>query len=390
MTHPRRVVAAFHHSDPGGPLRALAPVLARLAEQGAEVVSVVPRPGRAADELAQLGRVVALGHDALTLPRDPATALALAPRLRAEARRFRAVLRRERADFALVATTTLPALTLAARLERVPSIVWAAELYRQGTHGDPVRFRVGRTALRVNARLATVTVPISHAVGRLLPRGTASVVVYPAIEAPSADGDAGAFRRRHAIPAARPCLATLGNVARGRGQDVAIRALADLRRDHPEAQLVVAGTPHPRPADRAYAAELEALAARLGVRDAVHLCGFARAEDVFAVADIVLNPARFAETFGIASTEALAAGRPVVSTDVGAIPEVLHDGRHALLVPPDRPDAMAAAVRRLLDEPALSERLVAAGREHVLRSFSAERQLPRFERAIQLALARGR
>lgn len=383
---PRSVVLALHLSEPGGPSRSLRPVVERLADRGARVVLAVPRWGRAAEELASLGRIEVLGHEALTIPRRPDQLVARLRRTRSEARRFRALLRRERADLAIISTTTLPALALAARLEHVASVVYAAELYRQGTRADPLRHRVGRAALATNAHLAGATVACAHAVARLLPEGTPHTVVYPVIEPHAGESDAAGFRRRHDLPDRRPWLATMGNLARGRGQDVAIRALAELRTDHPEAQLLVAGAAHPRPADRSYAAGLLDLATRLGVRDAVHLCGFARPGDVFAVADVVVNPARFAETFGIVATEALVAGVPVVSTDVGAVPEVLSHERHALLVPPDRPGAIAGAVRRLLDDPQLAAQLVAQGREHVLTTFTAERQLPCFDEAIELAM----
>jgi glycosyltransferase involved in cell wall biosynthesis len=385
VSAPRKVVAAFHLSEPSGPARALQPALARLARD-AEVVVAVPGPGRTAEEVRAFARPVTLGHGPLMFPTGAGEARDLPGRLRGEVRRFRALLRAEGADLAIVATTTLPALTLAARLEGVPTVVYATELFRHGSRGDDLRAVIGRGAIAANARLASVVVACSHTVAEALPAGTRSEVMYPPIDPEPGVGDAERLRREHGIPATGPCLATLGNVARPRAQDVAIRALAELRRDHPGARLVIGNAPFPRPRDRAYAAEILALAERLGVADAVHMCGFARRDDVFAACDVVLNPARFAETFGIVAMEALVAGRPVVSTSVGAVPEVLEDGRHALLVPPDRPDAMAAAVRRLLADPGLAERLVADGREHVRATFGAERQLPRFERAVALAL----
>jgi glycosyltransferase involved in cell wall biosynthesis len=385
---PRRVVVALHLPDPSGPWRSLQPALDRLAARGAEIVVAVPRIGRVATELTAGARAEATGHGPLMLPRRPAAAAATAVALRADARRFRALLRREHPDLVIVATTTLPALVLAARRERVPTIVYAAELYRQGAAGDRLRSRIGRGAIRLNERLATVTVPCSHAVAGQLRHPDRAIVFYSPI-GPAEEGDGDALRRRHAIPGSGPVIATIGNIARGRGQDVAIRALAELRRERPGARLVIAGTPHPRPMDEAFAEEIDALAASLGVAEAVHRVGFVRPADVFAVADVVVNPARFAETFGIVAMEALAAGRPVVSTHVGAVPEVLRDGEHALLVPPDRPEALVAAIGRLLDDPALAARLVARGREHVGTAFSAERVLPRFDEAVAAALAGG-
>ena len=62
--------------------------------------------------------------------------------------------------------------------------------------------------------------------------------------------------------------------------------------------------------------------------------------------------------------EAMACGTPVVATAVAGIPEVLTDGCNGLLVPPDNPDAMANAVARLLDDPALAARLAQSAWEY--------------------------
>jgi glycosyltransferase involved in cell wall biosynthesis len=69
----------------------------------------------------------------------------------------------------------------------------------------------------------------------------------------------------------------------------------------------------------------------------------------------------------------LVAGRPVVASWAGALPEVLRHDRDALIVTPDRPDELAAAVVRLASEPALVERLVSQGRRRVLERFDQRR-----------------
>jgi glycosyltransferase involved in cell wall biosynthesis len=331
--------------------------------------------------------VAVSGHDGLTLPRDLREAVATAQRMRREVRRMRAILRRERADLAIIATTTLPAFTLAARLERVPAVVCAAELHVVRPQAGHLKTMLGRSVVRANARLAAVTACCSQTVAAQLPPRAARVVAYPHIDAAPA-GDGAAFRRRHAIAAGGPVIAAIGNISHGRGQDVAIRALADLRRDHPDARLVIAGEPHPRPVDRAYAGELRTLVDDLGLAGAVFLCGFERTDDVLAASDVVVNPVRMAEPFGRVAMEALSAGRPVVSSAVGAVPEVLEHDRHALLVAPDRPDLLAAGIRRLLAQPALAARLVADGRAHVRATFSAEQQAARFDEAFAIALGR--
>jgi glycogen synthase len=76
------------------------------------------------------------------------------------------------------------------------------------------------------------------------------------------------------------------------------------------------------------------------------------------------------EPFGIINLEAMACETPVVASAVGGILEVVVDGETGLLVPPARPEALGAALRRVLDDPALARRMGAAGRRRVEAQFS--------------------
>ena len=84
---------------------------------------------------------------------------------------------------------------------------------------------------------------------------------------------------------------------------------------------------------------------------------------VAAACDLYLGPATGGESFGVVLVEAMAAGLPVVASDIPGYDEVVRDGVNGLLVPPGNPDALAAAAGRVLDEPALAGRLAAAGRD---------------------------
>ena len=160
------------------------------------------------------------------------------------------------------------------------------------------------------------------------------------------------------------------------GQDVALRALPIVRRHCPRARLLVVGAPNPRAVDKEFAASLPELAQQLGIADDVVFAGAVEEmADVYAAADVVLNPVRTAESFGRVMAEALVAGTPVVASRVGAVPEVIRDEVDALLIQPDDPVRLAGAAVRILQDEELSRRLVVRGQERVRTTFGFEQDL---------------
>ncbi len=113
---------------------------------------------------------------------------------------------------------------------------------------------------------------------------------------------------------------------------------------------------------------------RSGLGDRVRLAGFA--EDlpaVMAALDVALYVPVESEGMSRVVFEYLAAGRPLVASRVGVVPEVLADGEHALLVPAGDAGALAAALARLVGDPALRARLGEAGRRLVVERYSGAR-----------------
>jgi glycosyltransferase involved in cell wall biosynthesis len=384
-----RALAVFHLSGYGGPQRSLVQAMDWLRGRGS-VEFIVPELGPTADTYRPLGPVDAAGHSALTYARGPVAGARALAQLAREARAFRRELRRRRPDLVVVVTTTLPALLIAARLERIPAVVYAAELYGQTWKGAPLLRFWGWLLAGGTALLSSGLVCCSRAVARQFPRRPRRplAIAYPPIATDYERGSRERGRRRFGLENADPCLVVPGAVTRGRGQDVALRALAIVRRTFPEARLLIVGAPHPRPVDVEFARELRELARALGVEDAVVFAEPTdEMADVYAAADVVVNPARFAEPFGRVAPEALIAGKPVAASRVGALPEVIRDGVDGLLVRPDEPDELAAAVIRLVEDPELATRLVSAGRRRVLEEFGHERDLAGWIAAIESAVS---
>lgn len=378
-----RAVTAFHLGGVGGPSRSLAGAMAWLAE-GGEVTSLFPEDGDAAAEYRALGPVGVAPYSALTYARTPPAAARAARGLARDVRTFRRELRRLRPDLLVVVTTVLPAALAAARLEGVPAVVYAAEVYSQEWKRSPALELWGAGLARGTARLASGLVCCSRLVARQFSGARVPLAVaYPPIGSEHAGGDRAAGRARFGCEEADPCIAVVGNLSRGRGQDLAIRALAEVRREAPAARLLLVGAAHPRPVDLDYAAELRALARELGVEDAVAFAGSVPGiADVYAAADVVVNPARSAESFGRVAAEALVAGRPPVTADVGAVREVIRDGVDGIVVPPEQPGAIAAAVLGLRRDPERARRLVAAGAERVRSEFGPEQDLAAWRSVI--------
>jgi len=142
--------------------------------------------------------------------------------------------------------------------------------------------------------------------------------------------------------------------------ETALRAFAIVARSHPDARMVVAGSGPLR-------AALEQLAHELGIGAAVRFTGRVDNAGMAALyrdADLMLNPSKV-DNMPNSVLEALASGVPVVSTNVGGVPFMVEHGKTALLVPPQSPEAMAAAMLRLCAEPALAAALREAGLRYV-------------------------
>lgn len=122
--------------------------------------------------------------------------------------------------------------------------------------------------------------------------------------------------------------------------------------------------------------ELEETRKSLDSRDDIFLVGYrADASSLLADATICVVPSLWQDAFPLGVLEAMAAGKPVLATSVGGIPEMIDDGVTGLMVPPADERALASALVRLLTNPELSARLALAGRERVGERFTPDRQL---------------
>jgi len=160
----------------------------------------------------------------------------------------------------------------------------------------------------------------------------------------------------------------VGRLARQKRPDLAVEVARLVRADHPDAELWLVGEGPER-------GELERLVDTAGIDGAVRLLG-ARPDlpELLRDSACLLLPSDY-ESCPYAVLEAMAAGVPVVATEVGGVPELLDDGVEGLLVPPRRPDMAAAAVSRILANPDLARALGDAGRARARERYSLGRMV---------------
>jgi len=183
-------------------------------------------------------------------------------------------------------------------------------------------------------------------------------------------------------PAPRaPRLVCVGRLVPIKGHDTLLRAVAAAAASVPGLTLEVAG-------DGPLRSELEALAAQLGLDDAVTFAGrVAQVEPAYERAAVVVVPSR-GEGFGMVALEAAERGRAVIASSVGGLPEIVEDGVTGLLVPPDDVERLAAAIVELAADADRVARLGVAARERALREFTLDRCADRTDGLYRAVLER--
>jgi len=381
-----RVIARLNM---GGPALHVSYLTAGLRERGYDTTLVAGTLARGEDSMSfvadardvEVVRIDELGREISPL-RDLVATLRLAR-----------LIRRERPDIlhthtAKAGTVGRVAALLAGR--RAPPIVvhtFHGHVLR-GYFG-PLRSRLFRLLERWLAARTTALIAVSPQVrDDLVALGVAPperfVVIRLGIELDervAAEQDGRAKSRRYlGIASDRFAVGWIGRMTAVKRTDDVLVAFRRLRDDGVDAVLCMVGDGPDRP-------ELERRAHELGViRDTLFL-GYQ--EDVapfYAAFDALVLPSSNEGT-PVSAIEALAAGRPVVATRVGGVPDVVQEGQDGFLVDPGATDDLADRLARLARDPALRERMGGAGRERVLPRYAVARLIDDVDRLYRSLLA---
>jgi glycosyltransferase involved in cell wall biosynthesis len=178
-------------------------------------------------------------------------------------------------------------------------------------------------------------------------------------------------------------VTTIGNIRRVKGHDILIKAAALIVPRFPMVSFTIAGDV----LEADYYLELQTLVRDLDLSDHFHFVGgITNLGEHLSMADIFVLPSR-SEGFSNAIVEAMAAALPVVATTVGGNAEAVKDGVTGILVPPEDPAALAAAITRLLSDPSQARAMGIAGKAFAAENLTTEAMMNRITAVYRDLLA---
>jgi glycosyltransferase involved in cell wall biosynthesis len=350
---------------------AIARVLPALRELGWRPSVILPEDGPLIEALADVEILVAdparpIGVSVRGWRRPPG-----ARRRLSQTRRYFANLRRGlvRQQPDVVHVNSLHALPegFTARQLSLPIVLHAHEIPPPSVKRD--------LAIRGASALADVVVPVSDTVKamyRPAMRSSRLMTVYNGVELrPLLD--------THRVPV----VGTVGSICERKGTDVLLQAVGLVSAVRDDIAFEHVG-PAVASNDPAFARRLERLAVDAGQ---LTFLGYGDVDRALPRWGIFVLPSR-QEAFPLATLEAMAAGLPVIASDVGGVSEQILDRQSGVLVPPGDPKALARAILDLAADPSLRRRLGESARKRVAELFGYERQASGLDAAYMAALRR--
>jgi glycosyltransferase involved in cell wall biosynthesis len=276
--------------------------------------------------------------------------------------------RRNRID--VIHTNTIKAHVyggFAARLAGVP-VVWHIRDFVNDSYFPAPAVRIFRGLART---LPSHLIAVSNSVMeqlRLGDGGRRSTVVFDGLS----EQDLAPYVNGKTLPSpdAPVRIGIVGRIAKWKGQHVFLDAAARVAKAGYNTEFVIVGAPLFGEQD--YEEGLHRQAEALGISSQVRFLGFIKdIPRVMHDLDILVHASISGEPFGQVITEGMAAGKPVIATRGGGVPEIIAHGENGLLVPMGDAEALATELTSLLADPEKKQRLAKAGYEHVREKFTA-------------------
>jgi glycosyltransferase involved in cell wall biosynthesis len=185
-------------------------------------------------------------------------------------------------------------------------------------------------------------------------------------------------------------IGLIGRISPWKGQHVFLRAATLVSERFPKARFFIVGSA--LFGESEYEQEVRSLTKSLGLSDVVTFTGFrSDVQNAIADMDLIVHASITGEPFGQVIIEGMAAGKPVIATAGGGVPEIVEDGKTGILVPMGDVQAMAEAISCLLADPVLAASMGERGRERVRDHFTIEKKARKVEAVYQemFSMSRG-
>ncbi len=194
-----------------------------------------------------------------------------------------------------------------------------------------------------------------------------------------AENDSNFFRQKYGLSQNVFLIGCVARIDPRKGQHILLEAVAQLRNRYPQIHVFLAGSVKPNGSPE-YLAKLKYLVNQYNMCDKVTFGGFINdLIPMYKSFDLFVLPSLW-EAFGRVFIEAMAAGKPVIGTTVGGVPEVVADGIMGILVPPNDPSSLANAISKLINDPVLLKSFGKNGRERVEKYFDAKKTTRHLEK----------
>jgi glycosyltransferase involved in cell wall biosynthesis len=255
-------------------------------------------------------------------------------------------------------------------------------------------FAKGSIQSRFTAKLLDAVMPCSEAVKQdMIEKGIncrRNVVVYLAIPDAFFGSWPGTIERVEGrLPEKGPSIGIIGNIKPWKGQRVVIEALALLKSKYPTLRCLFVGDT-PRNAN-GYLEEIKAFIAENGLEENAVFMGYQRdIPKIVAEIDIVVHASIEPEPLGLVIIEGMAMGKAVIATDIGGPREIIMSGETGLLVSPNNPRELAAAIEHLLSDPIKAKEMGKRARQDAETRFRVGEYARQIERVYEDVLSSNR
>lgn len=184
-------------------------------------------------------------------------------------------------------------------------------------------------------------------------------------------------------------IGLIGRISPWKGQHIFLQAAALVSRKFPNARFFIVGGALFGEAE--YEQKVRQMTEHLGLSEVVTFTGFrSDVENAIAEMDVIVHASITGEPFGQVIIEGMAAGKPVIATNGGGVPEIVEGEKTGILVPMGDPGTMAEAISRLLADPWLATEMGARGRERVRDHFTIEQKARKVEAVYQTMFSTAR